>query len=52
MRLSRKKHSFRWEEEFPDTDLDIYSDEFDDEEAISSGMKASEAAFIMGFKRH
>ena len=51
MRLVRKKTSFRWEDDFIESEHDMYSDEFDEEEAIASGWKPNEIAFSHGFRR-
>jgi hypothetical protein len=52
MRHSKKNPNIRWDDEFLEHDLDPYSENFDDEEAISSGsMKGFEAAFLRGFRR-
>jgi hypothetical protein len=51
MRLVRRKNTFRWEDDFIETELDMYSDEFDEEEAIARGWKPSEIAFSHGFRR-
>jgi hypothetical protein len=49
MALSRKSN-------MPEDDFvgefDLYSDDFDDEEAMEIGLKPSEAAFLKGFNRH
>ena len=40
------------EEDLSEKEFDIYSDDFDDEEAIDRGMKGFEAAFLQGFRKH
>jgi|GEM_PF-6962721 len=52
MELAKKESFFDWlEEDIPERDFDIYSDQFDDEEAIESGVKPKEAAFMRGFRK-
>ncbi len=51
MRLTRSQNNLRFEEEEFKREIDIYSDDFDEEEAIDHGMSPSEAAFLRGFKR-
>ena len=41
----------RWDEDFLDQEFDIYSEDFDDEEALDRGMKPNEVAFLRGFRK-
>jgi len=51
MKLLRNYPFVNMPEDLPDEDFDIYSENFDDETAIDTGMKPNEAAFLRGFKR-
>ncbi|MFH1063647.1 MAG: hypothetical protein V1729_01050 [Candidatus Woesearchaeota archaeon] len=51
MRLTKSQDGLEFEEEEFKREVDIYSDDFDEEEAIDHGMSPYEAAFLRGFRR-
>ena len=52
MKKMRIRNSLKQEEaDILEQDLDVYSEEFDDEAAFDRGMKAHEIAFLRGFRK-
>lgn len=52
MRRARQRpRRSRLDEEFLDSDMDQYSEHFDEEEALERGWKPSDLGFMMGFRR-
>lgn len=51
MRLTRKNPLFNWDDNFLEADSDMYSESFDEDEAVASGWKPNELGFREGFRK-
>ncbi len=51
MKLTKNRPSFCWEDDFLEADPDMYSENFDEDEAIASGWTPAELGFREGFRK-